>query len=150
MNGVGADKQDQKNVLIEPKDMLRFIKNIRVYNYFFGQLDKGKSLEEFETTVWCCYILSNLAVVSLKEDDYGVVREQLGDIVSAILNLKNQLELQRRQVDLHDTKKLEYLLTHVKTCVVLLALNFGVYADDIGLDEVHLNSFKKIITSLPT
>lgn len=149
LNGVSSGRQDEKNV-IEPKETLSFLKHIRIYRYLFGQLDKEKSLEEFETTVWCCYILSNLAVVSLKEDDYGVVREQLGDIVSAILDLRNQLELQRRQVDLHKIKKLEYLQTHVKTCAVLLALNFGMYADDIGLDETQLNSFKKIITSLST
>jgi len=149
LNGIGSGRRDEKNVT-EPKETFSFLKRIRIYRYFFGQLDKEKSLEEFETTVWCCYILSNLAVVSLKEDDYGVVREQLGDIVSAILDLKNQLELQRRQVNLHKTKKLEYLQTHVKTCTILLALNFSMYADDIGLDETQLNSFKKIITSLST
>lgn len=127
--------------------ILRFFENFRVYNYFFEPLNKEKTLEDFEETVWCCYVLSNLAVVSLKEDQYGIVREQLGQIVSTVLNLKNQLEIQR-SVDNKTIKKIEYLKTHAKTCAVMLALNFGTYANDIGLDDNQLISFKKIVTKL--
>lgn len=125
----------------------KFFEKFHTYNYLFGPLDKQKTLEEFEVTVWCCYILSNLAVVSLKEDEYGVVREQLGEIISTILDLKNKLELQRRNFDSQKSKNIEYFKTHIKTCAVMLALNFAMYANDIGLDENQLHSFKKIIIS---
>lgn len=143
----GSVKQEKQN-LNKQNILIKFFEKFRLYTYFFGSLDNGKTLEEFEVTVWCCYILSNLAVVSLKEDEYGVVREQLGQIVSAILDLKNQLEFQRKNVDSLNTKKIDYFLTHVKTCTVMLALNFALYVNDIGLDETQLHSFKKIITML--
>lgn len=145
LNGLDSSKQKEEN---KKNKLLIFFENFRVYNYFFESLEKEKTLEEFEATVWCCYILSNLAVVSLKEDEYGIVREQLGPIVSSILDLKNQLELQRIHFENHKVKKIEYLKTHVKTCAVLLALNFAMYVNDIGLDENQLHSFNKIITSL--
>jgi len=125
-----------------------FLNKCSLYNYFFGPLDKQKTLEELETTVWCCYILSNLAVVSLKEDEYGIVREQLGQIVSTIMDLKCQLELHRKNLKHQKTKNIEYLKTHIKTCTVMLALNFSMYANDIGLDETQLHSFKKITSNL--
>lgn len=139
--------KQEENICKQSK-LLNFIEKFWIYNYLFGPLDKEKTLEEFETTVWCCYVLSNLAVVSLREDEYGVVREQLGQIVSTILNLKNQLDLQRRNFDYIKTKKSEYLNTHVKTCIVMLALNFSTYTNDIGLDEKQLQHFKKVISSL--
>ncbi|KAF0763795.1 nucleoporin Ndc1 [Aphis craccivora] len=140
-------KPSEEN-LNQHRKLLCFVEKFWFYKYFFGPLDKDKLLEELETTVWCCYILSNLAVVSLKEDEYGIVREQLGQIVSTILDLKNQLDIQQRSLNNQKTKKIEYLKTHVKTCAVMLALNFGMYANDIGLDETHLHSFKKIIVLL--
>jgi len=145
-NGSFISKPPEENV--KQSIFLYFVEKFWLYNYFFGPLDKDKLLEEFEATVWCCYILSNLAVVSLKEDEYGVVREQLGQIVSTILDLKNQLDVQQRNFNNQKTKKIEYLKTHVKTCAVMLALNFGMYANDIGLDETQLHSFKKIILLL--
>lgn len=147
MNGISNCRQDEGNV-IKQSMLLVFFEKFRLYNYLFGPLGKEKSLEESEITVWCCYILSNLAVVSLEEDEYGVVREQLGEIISAILDLKNQLELQRKMLDQQRMKNLEYLKLHVKTCAIMLALNFATYADDIGLDETRLQNFKKIITLL--
>lgn len=145
-SGSFISKPPEENV--KQSIFLYFVEKFWLYNYFFGPLDKDKLLEEFEATVWCCYILSNLAVVSLKEDEYGVVREQLGQIVSTILDLKNQLDVQQRNFNNQKTKKIEYLKTHVKTCAVMLALNFGMYANDIGLDETQLHSFKKIIILL--
>ncbi|VVC33358.1 Nucleoporin protein Ndc1-Nup [Cinara cedri] len=141
-----SKKQEEENVK-KKNTILKFFENVRIYNYFFAPLDKEKSLEEFEETVWCCYVLSNLAVVSLKEDQYGIVREQLGQIVSTILNLKNQLEIQIN-VSNKKKKKIEYLKLHTKTCAVMLALNFGTYANDIGLDDNQLISFKKIVAKL--
>lgn len=134
-----ADNKNQQSKLIT------FFEKFYVYNYLFGSLAKEHPLEELEATVWCCYILSNLAVVSLKEDEYGVVREQLGQIVSTILDFNNQLEYQKRNIEIQKTKKIAYLIIHVKTCAVMLALNFAMYANDIGLDETQLRSFKKII-----
>jgi len=147
INGSVISKPPEENVN-QHSIFLYFFEKFWLYNYFFGPLDKDKLLEEFEATVWCCYILSNLAVVSLKEDEYGVVREQLGQIVSTILDLKNQLDVQQRNFNNQNTKKIDYLKTHVKTCAVMLALNFGMYANDIGLDETQLHSFKKIIIQL--
>jgi len=140
-------KQSEENLNQHGK-LLCFVEKFWLYKYFFGPLGNDKLLEEFETTVWCCYILSNLAVVSLKEDEYGIVREQLGQIISTILDLKNQLDVQQRSYNHQKTKKIEYLKTHIKTCAVMLALNFGMYANDIGLDETQLHSFKKIIVLL--
>lgn len=139
-------KQDEENVNKQSK-LLKFFERFHAYNYFFGPLEK-ENTEEYEAVVWCCYILSNLAVVSLKEDEYGIIREQLGQIVGAILDLKNKLELQRGYFDGHKTKMTEYLKVHVKTCTVMLALHFGMYASDIGLDETQLHNFKKIISLL--
>lgn len=147
INENNNSKQTEENVS-KRSTFFDFIEKFRLYNYLFGSLNKEKTLEEFEITVWCCYILSNLAVVSLKEDEYGVVREQLGQIVSTILNLKTQLDLQRRNFDYQKTKKNEYLKTHVKTCVVMLALHFASYTNDIGLDDKQLQDFKKVITLL--
>lgn len=140
-------KQEKKDIN-KQNILIMFFEKFRIYTYVFGSLDKERTLEEFEITVWCCYILSNLAVVSLKEDEYGVVREQLGQIVSAVLDLKSQLEFQRKNVDSHNLKKVDYFITHVKTCAVMLALHFALYVNDIGLDETQLHSFKKIITML--
>lgn len=147
INSIVSSKPTEEN-LYQPSKFLYFVEKFWLYNYFFGLLEKDKLLEEFEATVWCCHILSNLAVVSLKEDEYGVVREQLGQIVSTILDLKNQLDVQQRNFNNQKTKKIEYLKIHVKTCAVMLALNFGMYANDIGLDENQLHSFKKIIILL--
>jgi hypothetical protein len=139
-----TSKQDADNTIQQNK-LIKMFEKFYVYNYLFGSLAKENPLEELEATVWCCYILSNLAVVSLKEDEYGVVREQLGQIVSTILDFNNQLEYQKRNIEIQKTKKITYLIIHVKTCVVMLALNFAMYANDIGLDETQLRSFKKII-----
>lgn len=146
LNDISNNKNKEENIKTQNL-IIKFFENFRIYNYFFAPLDKDKTLEQFEETVWCCYILSNLAVVSLKEDQYGIVREQLGQIVSVILNLKNQLEIQRN-FNSRKTKKIEYLKTHVTTCAVMLALNFATYVNDIGLDDNQLISFKKIITKL--
>lgn len=140
INSVGSTSQNKKIIKKQA-----FLEKFQTYNYFFGPLYNKKPLEEFEITVWCCYILSNLAVVSLIEDEYGVVREQLGEIISTIMDLKNELENQRRHFDSKKSKNIKYLNTHVNTCAVMLALNFDIYANDIGLDENHLCSFKKII-----
>lgn len=139
------EKKDEKTIN-RPSMLFKIFEKFRVYNYFFGQLDREKMLEDFEVTVWCCYILANLAVVSLKEDEYGIVREHLQQIVSTILDLKNQLELQRRHfIDDQKSKKMTYLKIHVKSCAVMLALHFAKYANDIGLDDTRLHCFKKII-----
>lgn len=145
VNGNANTKQDDEAVNKQSL-LLKTFEKFSVYNYFFGSLDKEKMLEDFEATVWCCYILSNLAVVSLKEDEYGIVREHLRQIVSTILDLKNQLEVQCRHfVDDQKSKKMTYLKIHVKSCAVMLALHFAKYVNDIGLDDTRLHCFKKII-----
>lgn len=136
------DKIEKQNMFI------KFLETFSVYNYFFGPLDKVKSLEEFEKTVWCCYILSNLTVVSLKEDEYGVVREHLEQIISIILDLNNKLEHQKMHFNSQEIRNMEYLKIHVRTCAIMLALKFSRYTNDIGLDESHLHSLKKIIALL--
>lgn len=143
-----SSKLDNDNVEKPSNFIIKFFETFSVYNFLFGPLDKVKPLEELETTVWCCYILSNIAVVSLKEDEYGVVREQLGQIVSTIMDLKNKLEHQNIYFDNKRTRNIEYLKMHVKSCAVMLALNFSMYVNDIGLNETQLHSFKKIITLL--
>lgn len=145
-NGIDG-KRDEENKC-KQSNLCSIFEKFHMYNYFFGPLDKEKTLEEFEITVWCCYILSYLATVSLEEDEYGVVREQLGQIISTILDLKSQLELQSKNFNFQKSKKTEYLTIHVKTCAILLAFNFSAYANDIGLDKTHLHSFHKLISFL--
>lgn len=140
INGDSINDKDGKII-----NKQEFFEKFRMYNYLFELLNVEKTLEELEITVWCCYILSNLAVVSLKEDEYGVIREQLGEIIGTILDLKNKVDLQRKHFDSQKSKNIKYLKTHINTCVVMLALNFATYANDIGLDENHLHIFKKII-----
>jgi len=145
-NGI-SNKQGEENKC-KQNSLFNIFEKFHVYNYFFGPLDKEKTLEEFEITVWCCYILSNLAVVSLEEDEYGVVREQLGQIISTILDLKSKIELQTKNFNYQNSKKIDYLKTHVTTCAIMLAFNFSMYANDIGLDETQLYNFQKIILLL--
>lgn len=147
LNDNNSNKQDEEDIGKQSK-LIKFLETFFVYNYFFGPLDKIKTLEEFERTVWCCYILSNLTAVSLEEDEYGVVREQLGQIVSTILDLNNKLEHQKIHFNSQKTRNIEYLKIHVRTCAIMLALKLSRYANDIGLDENHLHSFKKIISLL--
>jgi len=145
-NGISS-KQNEENKC-KQNNVLEFFEQFHIYNYLFGSLNEEKTLEEFEITVWCCYILSNLAVVSLKEDEYGVIREYLGQIISSILNLKNKLELQSKNSNYQKSKQTDYLKLHVETCAIMLAFKFSTYANDIGLDETQLHNFKKVILLL--
>ncbi|XP_050535498.1 nucleoporin ndc-1-like [Daktulosphaira vitifoliae] len=145
LNGCTKSNEELNN---KPNKLTLFLEKSIIYNYIFGPLEKEKTIEEFEAVVWCCYILSNLAVASLKEDEYGIVREHLGQIVSSIINLKSPLEMQRRDCDDKNIKIIEYFKMHVKTCSIMLAMNFSKYANDIGLDDNQLCNFKKLIASI--
>ncbi|XP_035728127.1 nucleoporin NDC1-like [Vespa mandarinia] len=63
--------------------------------YVFGEQDELKieyALFNAQAVIWAAEAISSLAIVSLKEDSYGIVQKDLPDIFHALLALKLTLD----------------------------------------------------------
>lgn len=114
--------------------------------YFFGERIDCKlrhSLLSGQTVVWAADAISSLAVVSLKEDPYGVVQKDVPAIIETLLSLKQSLDkLQKTNLLMrkpqNDDKTIRQILTSLrmatKRSVYRIVSNFRDYIDDLALE----------------
>ncbi|KAJ0177803.1 hypothetical protein K1T71_006676 [Dendrolimus kikuchii] len=120
-------------------------------SYMFGELTDIKLkyvLMQAQPVMWTCEGLSFIAAASLNEDKYGVVQNDLPIIISALMNLKQNLEkltkpgLVPRKHILNDTFAIKMkagLLSSVKRSIYKIVITFSKYIHEIPLDpEVQI------------
>ncbi|XP_060081470.1 nucleoporin NDC1-like isoform X2 [Ylistrum balloti] len=130
------------------KDLtLVYLKKKPVFSYFLSELPDSKSRKLFATCqvqVWAVEALSNFATASYTDDKYGVVQRSLPEIVTAIVNLQENVEKhfklatatsRRNQRDLgHYDTQLGYLLqTTLKSSMYKIVNTFGKHILSLNL-----------------
>ncbi|KAJ2947491.1 hypothetical protein O0L34_g17277 [Tuta absoluta] len=115
-------------------------------NYFFGELTDTKLkclLTQAQPVMWTCEGLSFIAAASLKEDKYGIVQTDLPIVISALIDLKQNLDklskpgLVPRKHILHDElaiKMKSALISSVKRSIYKIVITFSKYIHEIPLD----------------
>lgn len=130
------------------KDLtLVYLKKKPVFSYFLAELPDAKSRKLFATCqiqVWAVEALSNFATASYTDDKYGVVQRSLPEIITAIVNLQENVEKhfklattmsRRSQKDLgsYDTQ-LGYLLqTTLKSSMYKIVNTFSKHILSLNL-----------------
>lgn len=120
-------------------------------NFFFGELTDTKLkflLLQSQPVMWTCEGLAFIAASSLKEDNYGIVQTDLPIVISALINLKHNLDklskpgLVPRKHILHDElaiKMKSALTSAVKRSIYKIVITFSKYINEIPLDpEVYV------------
>lgn len=120
-------------------------------NYFFGELMDTKLkflLLQSQPIMWTCEGLAFIAAASLKEDNYGIVQTDLPVLISALINLKQNLDklskpgLVPRKHILHDEvaiKMKSALTSAVKRSIYKIVITFSKYFNEIPLEpEVYV------------
>ncbi|KAM3967081.1 nuclear division cycle 1 [Aphomia sociella] len=115
-------------------------------NYFFGELTDTKLkylLIQAQPVTWTCEGLAFIVAASLKEDKYGVVQNDLPKIMTALINLKQNLDklikpgLVPRKHILNDAFAIKIrtaLLSTVKRSIYKIVITFSKYIHEIPLD----------------
>ncbi|XP_013193962.2 nucleoporin NDC1 [Amyelois transitella] len=115
-------------------------------HYFFGELTDTKLkylLLHAQPVMWTCEGLAFIASASLTEDKYGVVQNDLPAIMSALVNLKQNLDklskpgLVPRKHILHDLLAIKIksaLVSAVKRSIYKIVITFSKYIHEIPLD----------------
>lgn len=113
--------------------------------YFVGELPERKLrflLYQSQPIIWASQSLSLLVCASLTEDNYGVVQNNLNDIILALLKLKQALEKVPKQitsvkksqgVESFDVQMRIALKSAVKRSIYKIAITFRDYIKEIGL-----------------
>ncbi|XP_041968346.1 nucleoporin NDC1 [Aricia agestis] len=115
-------------------------------NYLFGELTDTKLrciLIEAQPVMWTCEGLAHLTAASLKEDNYGLVQNDLPVIITSLINLKQSLDkltkpgLVPRKHILNDSFTLKTkaaMLSSVKRSLYKIILTFSKYINEISLE----------------
>ncbi|OWF56314.1 nucleoporin NDC1-like [Mizuhopecten yessoensis] len=139
------------------KDLtLVYLKKKPVFSYFLSELPDSKSRKLFATCqvqVWAVEALSNFATASYTDDKYGVVQRSLPEIITAVVNLQENVEKhfklattmsRRNQKDLgfNDTQ-LGYLLqTTLKSSMYKIVNTFGKHILSLNLSSECVRKLK--------
>ncbi|MCJ1412543.1 hypothetical protein MMC19_006638 [Ptychographa xylographoides] len=101
--------------------------------------------------------ITNLAVASLKEDQYGTVNKDIPTILRTFVITVQNIERIRQQMPVHWTdtefeerggdgrkvKEVELVLSHLKSGIAQLIQTFGGYAQDMGLGPVEMRAARQ-------
>ncbi|XP_030026447.2 nucleoporin Ndc1 [Manduca sexta] len=121
----------------ECKNILNRICQMPGISFFFGELTDTKLkylLVQAQPVVWVCEGLAFMAAASLKEDKYGVVQNDLAKVITALINLKQNLEkltkpglMSRKHVlnDAYAIKMRAALFSSVKRSIYKLVITFS-------------------------
>ncbi|KAI8420885.1 hypothetical protein MSG28_008070 [Choristoneura fumiferana] len=120
-------------------------------NYFFGELTDTKLkflLMQAQPVMYTCEGLAFIVAASLREDKYGVVQNDLPVVISALVNLKTNLDkltklgLVPKKHILNDAfaiKMKSALLSSVKRSIYKIVITFSKYIHEIPMDtEVQI------------
>ncbi|XP_033736959.1 nucleoporin NDC1-like [Pecten maximus] len=139
------------------KDLtLMYLKKKPVFSYFLSELPDSKSRKLFATCqvqVWAVEALSNFATASYTDDKYGVVQRSLPEIITAVVNLQENVEKhfklatttsRRNQKDLgHYDTQLGYLLqTTLKSSMYKIVNTFGKHILSLNLSPECVRKLK--------
>lgn len=114
--------------------------------YFFGVRSESKIqhlLIEGQPVIWAVDAISSLAVISLKEDPYGIVQKDLPGMIEALLGLKHALDkLQKMSLLMRkpqqDDKEMRLLLGGLrssnKRSIYRIVMGFREYIDDLAIE----------------
>lgn len=114
--------------------------------YFFGELTDTKLkflLMQSQPVMWTCEGLAFIVAASLKEDKYGVVQNDIGTVISALVNLKHNLDkltklgLVPRKNILNDAvavKMRSALISAIKRSIYKIVFTFSRYIHELPLE----------------
>ncbi|KAL0832089.1 hypothetical protein ABMA28_001575 [Loxostege sticticalis] len=115
-------------------------------NYFFGELTDTRLkflLMQAQPVMWTCEGLAFIAAASLKEDNYGVVQNDLPVVISTMINLKHSIDkltkpglIHRKHIlnDMFAIKIKSALISSVKRSIYKIVFTFSKYIHEIPLD----------------
>ncbi|CAK1544051.1 unnamed protein product [Leptosia nina] len=116
-------------------------------HYFFGELTDTKLkfiLLQAQPVMWTCEGLAQIVALSLNEDKYGVVQNDLPIVMAALINLKQNLEklskpglVSRKQIlnDGFAIRTKAALLSAVKRSIYKIVITFSKYINEIPFDS---------------
>lgn len=120
-------------------------------NYFFGELTDTKLkflLMQAQPVMYTCEGLAFIVAASLREDKYGVVQNDLPVVISALVNLKVNLDkltklglVPKKHIlnDVFAIKMKSALLSSVKRSIYKIVITFSKYIHEIPMDtEVQM------------
>lgn len=123
-------------------------------SYFFGELTDAKLkflLLQAQPVMWTCEGLAFITAASLKEDKYGVVQNDLPIVLSALIDLKHNLDkltkpgiVSRKLNDSFAIKIKSALMSSVKRSIYKIVNTFLKYMSEIPLNpdvQVALQPF---------
>ncbi|XP_063542255.1 nucleoporin NDC1 [Cydia strobilella] len=115
-------------------------------SYFFGELTDTKLkfvLMQAQPVMWTCEGLAFIVAASLKEDKYGVVQNDLPIVISALINLKSNLDkltklglVPKKHIlnDVFAIKMKSALMTSLKRSIYKIVITFSKYFHEIPMD----------------
>lgn len=129
------------------KDIVAVVKIVLGINFLFGELPQAniqKFLSNGHVIIWMSQGISELACASLAEDRYGIVQKDLPGIISALVQLKQNLDklnkvpaLTRKIVGYEDFyfKMKAAVTVAVKRSLFNISISFGKYFNDLPLKK---------------
>ena len=113
----------------------------------------GSPRGELEMLLFSIQALTSLAVASLHEDTYGQVAKDVPTLIRSFMDTISKIEMFMQELEVHWTdldfqgrksEDVEKLLEGLKGGLRELVVNFGGYAQNIGLTEAEMEKARKI------
>lgn len=145
--GTSSDVTAKPKAAAVKEKIVNGLKKRTLLTFFTGEIPDNTHKNLFASAfiqIWAVEALSSLVVASFNEDSFGVVQMSLKDIITAILNLQENIDKHfkltggvSRRVPKDSSSNdmpLKYLLqSSLKSCIYSIVNTFGKHLLDVGL-----------------
>ncbi|XKL66103.1 hypothetical protein PGB90_009523 [Kerria lacca] len=128
-----------------------YVKTIRFISYFAEEMKEKQlesALQHYQAVSLACYSLANLAAASKAEDKFGIVQQNLSEIINIFLKFYvtlNKLVMINKKPNSSILQVKRYLTNVVKSCLYKLSIDFGSYVKDLSLNTEDEKLFANFI-----
>lgn len=140
-----------KNLNEKVEALKKRVQALPIVFYCFGEAENAKLcfllVQQSQQVVWTSLGLATIIAASLKEDNYGVVQNDIKRILKALLRLKSILD-KISSVNLGD-KKIDRnyfaLKSSIKRAVYKIVTVFSKYFDDLNMDADEVRALQPFV-----
>lgn len=140
-----------KNLSEKVEALNKRVQALPIVFYCFGEAENARLcfllVQQSQQVVWTSLGLATIVAASLKEDNYGVVQNDIKRILKALLRLKGILD-KISSINLGD-KKIDRvyfaLKSSIKRAVYKIVTVFSRYFDDLNMDADEIRSLQPFV-----
>lgn len=139
---------DKKSSIIKAVK-LKLLSNKFIF-YFFGENDSAKLNfiinQNAQIVIWITQGISAIIARSIKEDKYGIIQQDIKQVLKSLLKLKTILDKVGTVTVVAKDRELIALKSAVRRSLYRITSEFSGYFDDLMLDAEDIQSLHPFVT----